>query len=60
VVALNAAAGLVSYQLAKNPQLAEVPIRERLLENLKVTQAALANNSAGQKLSQWSAATQQF
>ncbi len=60
VVALNAAAGLVSYQLAKDPELAEVPIQERLLENLKVTQAALANNSAGQKLSQWSAATQQF
>lgn len=60
VVALNAAGGLVAYELAKNPKLAQKPILERFEAALATTSSALADGRANSKLIEWSAATQQF
>lgn len=60
VVALNAAGGLVAYELAKDPSLAQKPILERFENALAKTRSALADGRANQKLIHWSAATQQF
>lgn len=60
VVALNAAAGLVAYELAKDPDQAEQPIVERFREAMMKTSQALKDGKAHQKLVEWSAATQQF
>ncbi|CAB4537971.1 MAG: anthranilate phosphoribosyltransferase [Actinobacteria bacterium] len=60
VVALNAAAGLVAYQLAKDPNLSEKSILDRFQGAIQATQPAIANGQAHQKLVAWAAATQQF
>jgi anthranilate phosphoribosyltransferase len=60
VVALNAAGGLVAYELAKDPSLAQKPILERFENALAKTRSALADGRANQKLIDWSAATQQL
>jgi anthranilate phosphoribosyltransferase len=59
VVALNAAGGLVAYQLAKDPSRAQEPITERFKDALATTRSALAEGKANDKLIEWSAATQQ-
>lgn len=60
VVALNAAAGLVAYELAKDPGKASEPLESRFQAALMKTRAALADGRAHKKLVEWSAATQQF
>lgn len=57
VVALNAAAGIVSYQLAKNPALGSEPLPERLRTAFDVAKNALASGAAAEKLKVWSQAT---
>lgn len=59
-VALNAAAGLVSYELAKNPKLASKSILERFEPSLATAREAIASGAARDKLVEWSAASQQF
>jgi anthranilate phosphoribosyltransferase len=58
VVALNAAAGLAAYELAKNPALASQPIDQRLKTVLPITLAAISSGAALDKLGQWTAASQ--
>ncbi len=60
VVTLNAAAGLVAYEMAKDPSQALEPIEDRLRNALSKTRQALADGSAQRKLVEWAAATQQF
>ncbi len=60
VVTLNAAAGLVAYEMAKDPSQALEPIEDRLRNALSKTGQALADGSAQRKLVEWAAATQQF
>ena len=60
VVVLNAAAGMVAYELAKDPSQASEPIEDRFKVAIAKTRQALADGKAQQKLVEWSAATQQF
>lgn len=57
VVLLNAAAGIVSYELAHQPNLASVELETRLALALAKAKAALDSGVAAQKLSEWSQAT---
>ena len=59
VVLLNAAAGLVSWDLMKNPDHLRVPIIDRLREQLAVATDAVDSGRAAAKLAEWVAATQQ-
>ena len=58
VVLLNAAAGIVAYQMAKNPELENLSIEDRLQTGFELAKAALESGAANQKLVQWSHATQ--
>ena len=58
VVMLNAAAGIVAYQLAKNPELANEPLEARLAAALSLAENSLTSMAGAQKLSDWSQATQ--
>ena len=60
VVALNAAAGLAAYELAKNPDLANLPLQQRLQNALQKTQSTISSGAAMDQLKKWTAATQQF
>ena len=60
VVALNAAAGIVAFELAKNPALAGSDLNDRFRGAIEKTKTAIESGSAHEKLVQWSAATQQF
>ena len=60
IVALNAAAGLVAYDLAKNPSLAEKPIQDRLQQALAKANVAIESGAAMAQLKRWTAASQQF
>jgi anthranilate phosphoribosyltransferase len=57
IVLLNAAAGLASFGLAKEPELIRVPIVERLRINMAVAAEAIDSGAAAAKLAQWVAAT---
>ena len=57
VVLLNAAAGIVSYRLAKDPNLGIVPLETRFTEGLALAENALTSKAAHKKLSAWSQAT---
>lgn len=57
VVLLNAAAGLVSWDLMKNPEHLRVPIIDRLREQLAVATDAVDSGRAAAKLEEWVAAT---
>lgn len=57
VVLLNAAAGIVSYQLAKNPNLSIVALETRFGEALSLAEQALSSKAANLKLNAWSQAT---
>lgn len=57
VVILNAAAGLTSFQLAKEPELIRLPIVERLRGNLAIAAEAVDSGAAAAKLEEWVAAT---
>ncbi len=58
IVALNAAAGLVAYELAKDAALAGTSLDERFSLALSKTFVAIDSGAAKQKLSQWIAVTQ--
>ncbi|MHB1234773.1 MAG: anthranilate phosphoribosyltransferase [Microbacteriaceae bacterium] len=57
IVLLNAAAGLVSFDLAVDPSKAQVPILDRFAEKLEVVADAIDSGAASAKLAQWVAAT---
>jgi anthranilate phosphoribosyltransferase len=58
VVLLNSAAGIVAYQLAKNPALSTESVEDRLQDAIELAKSALESGAAQQKLVQWSHATQ--
>jgi len=57
IVLLNAAAGLVSFDLAQNPDHLRVPILDRLAEKLQVAASVVDSGAASAKLQQWVDAT---
>ncbi len=58
VVLLNAAAGIVAFELAKDAELANESIESRFTKALARAEQALASGEAARKLSSWSQATQ--
>ncbi len=58
IVLLNAAGGVVAYELAKNPALGATDLTERFKNALAHVRAALDSGLAADKLSRWIAATQ--
>ena len=59
VVALNAAAGIVAYELSKGSELANSDLTERFQKALVRAQAALESGDAKAKLESWTSASQQ-
>ena len=59
VVTLNAAAGIVAYELAKDSKLANADLTERFQKALARAQASLGSGDAKAKLENWTSATQQ-
>ncbi len=57
IVLLNAAAGLVSFDLARNPAQSQVPILDRFRDKMAVAAEAIDSGAATAKLDQWVAAT---
>jgi anthranilate phosphoribosyltransferase len=57
MVALNAAAGLVSYELANNPSTVENNLVERLSVALGKTLESITSGKAGNKLEEWTKAS---
>lgn len=57
IVLLNAAAGLVSFDLAKDPRAAERPIRDRLIEKIAVAAETIDSGKAIAQLDRFAAAT---
>ena len=57
IVLLNAAGGVVAYELAKNPANAQIDFTERMASALSRVRAALDDGRAVAKLSLWTAAT---
>jgi anthranilate phosphoribosyltransferase len=57
VVLLNAAAGIVAFELANQPDLLRVPIIERLGEAMLGAAESVDSGAAAAKLEQWVAAT---
>jgi anthranilate phosphoribosyltransferase len=57
IVLLNAAAGLSSFALAKEPELIRVPIVDRLRANFAVAAEQIDSGAAAAKLAEWVAAT---
>ena len=57
IVLLNAAAGLVAFGLAQDPEQQRVPILDRLAAGLAVAADAVDSGAAERKLAQWVAAT---
>lgn len=58
IVKLNAAAGLVSFELAKNSSLVATDLAARFAAAFQQVTVALESGAAAEKLSQWMAATQ--
>ena len=58
IVLLNAAAGLVAYDLARNPESVDRPLLARLSEKLEVASKAIDSGAASAKLESWVRATQ--
>ncbi|MEY4398107.1 MAG: hypothetical protein RLZ53_683, partial [Actinomycetota bacterium] len=58
IVKLNAAAGLVAFELAKNPSLVGTSLDSRFTNAFQKVTIALESGAAAEKLSQWMAATQ--
>lgn len=57
IVLLNAAAGLVAFDLAQRPDSVETPILERLAAKIAVAAEAIDSGKAAGKLAAWVAAT---
>ena len=58
IVALNAAGGLVAYELAKDPSRVEVSLLERFAVGVERALEAIDSGSASEKLSTWIAVSQ--
>lgn len=58
VVKLNAAAGLVAFELAKDSSVVSTELDSRLADAFQRVTVALESGAAAEKLSQWMAATQ--
>src|SRR5690554_2581479 len=58
IVLLNAAAGLIAFDLAKDSTQTQIPIVERFKEKLVVAADAIDSGAATAKLDQWVAASQ--
>ncbi len=58
IVLLNAAAGLVAYDLAIDPESAERPLLRRLAEKLEIAASTIDSGAASAKLEDWIRATQ--
>ena len=59
IVRLNAAAGVVSYNLAKNPELINLPLVDRFESAVALVTSALEDGRGEAKLSAWMKATQE-
>ncbi|MBO9578659.1 MAG: anthranilate phosphoribosyltransferase [Microbacteriaceae bacterium] len=57
IIVLNAAAGLAAYDLWRHPEDRFVPLRERLVEQLRRAEGVLDSGLAAEKLAAWAAAT---
>lgn len=57
IVLLNAAAGLVSFDLAQDPSQVQTPILSRFKQKLLVVAEAIDSGAASKKLDDWVAAT---
>lgn len=57
IVLLNAAAGLVAFDLAQRPETAERALLERLDEKMKIAAEAIDSGRAARKLEDWASAT---
>jgi len=57
IVVLNAAAGLVSFELAKDPSQFQRAILDRFRDKLAVAEEAIDGGAAARKLDEWIAAT---
>lgn len=60
IVALNAAAGLTAYELARNPERAAESLVARIGSNFAATRTKLSSGDALKKFEEWSAATQRL
>lgn len=58
IVSLNAAAGLVAFDLIDHPDSIEIPLNERISSKLVIAEEAIDSGRATAKLEQWAAATQ--
>jgi anthranilate phosphoribosyltransferase len=56
IVLLNAAAGLIAYQLARDSEQGDTPILKRFRENLEVAAETVDSGKAAAKLEEWVAA----
>lgn len=57
IVVLNAAAGLTAFDLAREPEQYDVPLRHRLVANIERAQEAIDSGAAHKKLEDWRTAT---
>jgi anthranilate phosphoribosyltransferase len=57
IVLLNAAAGLASFELARDPEQLTIPIVDRLAAKLAIAAEAIDSGSASAKLDEWVAAS---
>jgi len=57
IVVLNAAAGLVSFELAKDPGQFQRPILDRFRDKMAVAEEAIDSGAAAAKLAEWIDAT---
>ncbi|MFV0433090.1 MAG: anthranilate phosphoribosyltransferase [Leucobacter sp.] len=56
IVLLNAAAGLVAFELARNPESGERALNERLIEKIDAAAEAIDSGKASAKLEAWATA----
>lgn len=57
IVLLNAAAGMVAYELAEQPETLEQPLLERLAAKMELAAATVDSGAAAAKLQQWGEAS---
>lgn len=60
IVLLNAAAGMVAYNLSKDPQQVHRSLTERFAEQMKLAAEVIDSGAARQKLEEWVLATQSY
>ncbi|MFF8817716.1 MULTISPECIES: anthranilate phosphoribosyltransferase [Leucobacter] len=58
IVLLNAAAGLVAFDIASQPESIEVPLLKRLREKFELAESVIDSGAAEAKLGAWVTATQ--